>query len=67
MSSREGSFAGLGGQAGQDAIQPAGQGPAGRADQVHEGRHQQAADEQGVDEHREAEPEAELLQVTNSA
>jgi hypothetical protein len=27
MSSREGSFAGLGGQAGQDAIQPAGQGP----------------------------------------
>ncbi|MGO8981331.1 MAG: hypothetical protein ACLP70_24885, partial [Streptosporangiaceae bacterium] len=53
MSSREGSFAGLGGQAGQDAIQPAGQGPVGRADQVHEGRHQQAADEQGVDEHRE--------------
>ena len=60
---RGGLCRGLDGQAGQDAVQPAGQGPVGRADEVHEGGHQQAADEQGVDEDGEAEPEAELRPV----
>jgi hypothetical protein len=44
-----GQIPGLDGEPGQDAIQPARQGPVGRADEVHEGGHQQAADEQGVD------------------
>src|ERR1017187_1978452 len=57
-----GLFLGLDGQPGQDAIQPAGQGPVGRADEVHDGGDQQAADKQGVDQHGEPEPEAELLQ-----
>ena len=54
--------AGLDGQAGQDAVEPAGEGPVGRADEVHEGGDQQAADDQGVDEDGEAEAEAEFLQ-----
>ncbi|MDX6390421.1 MAG: hypothetical protein QOJ73_1484, partial [Streptosporangiaceae bacterium] len=33
-----------------------------RADEVHEGGHQQAADDQGVNKYREPEPEAELGQ-----
>jgi len=44
-----GRFRGLDGKTGQNAIQPARQGPVGRADEVHDGGHQQAADEQGVD------------------
>jgi len=34
---------------------------------MHEGGYQQAADEQGVDEDREAEPEAELRQFPGAA
>jgi hypothetical protein len=45
-----GRFCGLDGKTGQNAIQPARQGPVGRADEVHDGGHQQAADEQGVDQ-----------------
>jgi hypothetical protein len=50
------------GQPGEDAAQPAGERPVGRPEEVHQGGHQQAADEQGVDEHGEPEPEAEFLQ-----
>src|ERR1700753_2240276 len=50
------------GPPGQGPVQPAGQGPVGRAEQVHQRGHQQAADDQGVDQDGEREREAELLQ-----
>ena len=50
----------LGGKPWQQPARPAGQGPAGRAGQVHDRGHQQAADQQRIDKYGEPEPEAEL-------
>src|SRR5260370_13265535 len=58
-----GGVCGLDGEVGQDAVEQAGQGPVGRADEVHEGGYQQAADEHGIDEDGEAQSEAELRQL----
>ena len=55
------------GQTGQDAIQPTGHSPVRRPDEVHQAGHQQAADEQGVNQYREAQPEAELRQLPGAA